>query len=350
MAALDCLDTLVGLAPNSISCFVDPEPAAFDTSDSGYYIVDAEFGLQIIEACEVEGWTILTRAREKGILQFKTDLSAALRTRYGSAISPFSGLIGKVEGATPLSVTKARAGLRIRIRRMVKGGKVILKKAYLGVDTTATYDLKVTSNDPLFTEPAEVELSATANQYGSGTTLGLIELPMWSATCPDSYLEYYISYPLAGAAPLNNKLTCCGNSQRWAEHLDVSGFNSDSDTPTTGNFSSSAYGLALDAYLSCGELDWVCELAEVNGFHAESVVARAIQFASAIAAIDELINTYKINVCTHYNQDEMNSRRNAIRNHYSTNIEWLAANVPQGATGCFNCHPSKRFNKTAQLV
>lgn len=350
MAALDCLDTLIGLAPESISCFDDPEPEGFATSDSGYYIVDSEFGLRIIEACTIEGWTILERARAKGLLQFKTDLSAALRTRYGSAISPFSGLIGKIEGTAPRAAPNARVGLRHRIRRMVKGGKIVLKKAYLGLDTSGTYAVKVTSNDPLFTEPTPVDVTAVANTYGAGTSLALIELPMWSASCPDNYLEYYISIPLSGAQPLNNKLTCCGNSPGWMQHMDVSGFNTDSDTPTTGNFTSAAFGMVLDAYLSCGELDWLCGLQEINGYYAQSVVARTLQFAAAASAIDELINTYKINVCTHYNQDEINSRRNWLVKQYSANIEWLAANVPQGATGCFNCHPSKAFHRSAQII
>lgn len=350
MAALDCLDTLIGLAPESISCFDDPEPEVFATSDSGYYIVDSEFGLRIIEACTIEGWAILERARAKGLLQFKTDLSAALRTRYGSAISPFSGLIGKIEGTAPRAAPNARVGLRIRIRRMVKGGKIVLKKAYLGLDTSGTYAVTVTSNDPLFTSPTPVNVAAVANTYGAGTSLSLIELPMWSASCPDNYLEYYISIPLSGAQPLNNKLTCCGNSPGWMQHMDVSGFNTDSDTPTTGNFTSAAFGMVLDAYLSCGELDWLCGLEEINGYYAQSVAARTLQFAAAASAIDELINTYKINVCTHYNQDEMNSRRNWLVKQYAANIEWLAANVPQGATGCFNCHPSKAFHRSAQIT
>lgn len=350
--ALACLDTLVGLSPASIGCFVDAEPADFDTSDSGYYILDSEFGLTIAEACEIEGWTLLEAAREKGILQFRTDLGAALRARYGSAISPFSGLVGKLDSTATVAASFDRAGLRLRVRRMVKGGKIVLKKAYIGVNTTGTYAVSVTSNDPLFTEPTPVNVSATANQFGSGTTLGLIELPMWSDSCPDTWLEYFVSFPLDGALPLNNSLGCgCGRSKNaWAEHLEVAGFNSDSDTPDTGAFSSKAYGLVLDAYLSCGEMDWLCDLAESNGDYALQVAARTLQFAEAIAAIDALVNTYKINVCTHYNQDEMISRRNFLAKSYANNIAWIAANVPQGATGCFACRPEKRFNKTAQLV
>lgn len=347
-----CLDTLVGLAPASISCFVDPDPEGFDTSDSGLYIVDAQFGLNIIEACDVEGWAILEAARTKGILQFKTDLSAALRTKYGTAISPFAGLIGQLKNTGTKSAPNANAGLRLRVLRQVKGGKIVLKKAYVGVNVTGTYNVSVTSNDPLFTDPTPVAVSATANQWGTGTTLGLIELPMWSASCPYDYLEYYVSFPLASALPLANKVSCrCGGAKEgWKKHLDVSGFNSDSDTPTSGGFSSAAYGLVLDAYLSCGELDWLCELTEYNGDYAQQVAARTLQFACAIPAIDALINTYKINVCTHYNQDEMNSRRNYLQQSYATNIEWLAANVPPGATGCFACRPEKKFHKTAQLV
>lgn len=350
--ALECLETLVGLAQDAPGCFSDPEPDGFDTSDSGYYILDSEAGLNIIESCELEGWTLLERARTKGILQLKTDLGAALRTRYGSAVSPFSGKVGKLESTGTVSASFDRAGLRLRVKRMVKGGKIVLKKAFIGVNTTGTYPLSVTSNDPLFTGPTPVNVSATANQFGSGTALGLIELPMWSDSCPDDYLEYFISFDLDGALPLNNTLGCgCGKSSNaWSEHLDASGFNSDSDTPTSGTFSTKAYGLVLDLYLSCGELDWICELTESGGDYALQVTARTLQFAQQVAAIDELINSGKINICTSYNQEEMNSRRNYLAKAYANNVQWLAANVPPGATGCFACKPAKAFHKTAQLV
>ncbi len=350
--ALECLETLVGLAPSEIGCFVDPVPDGFATSDSGYFIIDAEFALIIAEACEIEGWTLLEAARAKGTLQFKTDLSAALRQRFGSTISPFSGKIAELKSTATKSVSKDRSVLRLRVRREVKGGKLVLNKAFIGVNTTGTYALSVTSNDPLFTPPAAVNVSATANQWGTGTSLNLIELPLWSDSCPYDYLEYFVSYPLGAALPLNNKISCgCGSKKEgWAQHIDVSGTNSDSATPLTGSFNGSAYGLVLDAYMSCGELDWLCELAEWNGDYMQKVVARTLQFAQGVAAIDALVNSYKVNVCTHYNQDEMVSRRNYMAKGYANNIEWIAANVPQGSTGCFTCRPEKKFHKTAQLV
>lgn len=353
--ALECLETLVGLAPASVSCFVDPEPDDFDTSDSGYYILDPEFGLNVIEACEVEGWAVLTRARAKGILQFKTDLSASLRNRYGSAISPFSGKIAELKNNGTKSVSNDYGGLRLRVRRQIRGGKIILKTVFLGVNTSDDYDVTITSNDPLFTSPTPVTVTATANTFGtSGESLALAELPMWSDSCPYDWLEYYISYPLAVALPLNNKISCgCGGSKEgWKEHLDVSGFNLDTQTPATGgSFTGAAYGLVVDAYLSCGELDWICEVTEWVGRYAFEVAARALQFAQAVAAIDELAITYKLNVCTHYNQAELMSRRNYLAESYATNIKWLAANVPKGATGCFACKPGgATFHRTAQLV
>ncbi len=353
--ALECLETLVGLAPTAPSCFVDAEPDGFATTTSGYHILDPEFGLSIVEACEVEGWTVLEAARAKGILQFKTDLSAALRTRFGSAISPFDGLVGKIQSTGTTTAPNDYAGFRIRLRRMVKGGKIVLKKAYIGVNATDTYAVSVTSNDPLFTEPASVNVVATANTFGAGTSLDLIELPMYSDSLPYDYLEYYISFPLDGALPLNNKLNCCGRSAAWAQHMDVTGFNSDSDTPNAdysgnSNFSSNAYGLALDLYLSCGELDWICDLGYTNGYHMTQVVARTLQFAQSIAAIDRLIMSYKVNVCTHYNQAEMVSRRNFLNESYANNVAWIAANLPTGVTGCFNCNPKSAFHRTAQLV
>lgn len=352
--ALECLETLVGLAPTEPSCFVDAAPDGFDTSTSGYFILDSEFGLKVIEACEVEGWAVLQRAQAKGILQTKTDLSASLRDKYGSTISPFSGKIGQLKNTGTKSVSNDYCGLRFRIRRQIRGGKIVLKTAFLGVNTSGDYDITVTSNDPLFASPTPATITATANSFGTtGESLALIELPMWSDSCPYDWLEYYISYPRASALPLKNEISCgCGgNKEGWKEHLDVAGFNLDTQTPATGgNFTGSAFGLVIDAYLSCGELDWICEAEQWGGATMKQVIARALQFAQAIAAIDELAMTYKINVCTHYNQAELMSRRNYLAESYATNIRWIASNLPSGATGCFACKANKSFHRTPQLV
>ena len=93
--ALTCFNTLVGLSATDFACFTDTIPDDYDTSDSGYYLTDTDYGLTIAEQCTFDGWTLLDAALTQAIRETKTDLRAALRTRFDGYVTPFSGLIGQ---------------------------------------------------------------------------------------------------------------------------------------------------------------------------------------------------------------------------------------------------------------
>lgn len=349
--ALTCFDTLVGLSATDFACFTDTIPDDYDTSDSGYYLTDTDYGLTIAEQCTVDGWTLLDAALTQAIRETKTDLRAALRTRFDGYVTPFSGLIGQQKSNAPQTVNQDYIGLRIRTRRQ-KGVKLVIKKIYLALNTAGTYSVTITSNDPLFTSPAATSVTiATPNAF-TGSAAVALELPFWSDSCPDDYLEYYISIDRNGATPRNNTLKCCGNNPVWLKHMDVTGFYADTDTPTdgAGGYSNQAYGFSLDAYLTCEELDWICELDELNGYHLKDVVARTIQFRGAAIAISSLIDRIQVNPCTGYQFENLNSRRAYLNKRYSENIQWIAQNMPNGVTDCFTCKPKDTFKRSRQLV
>lgn len=348
--SIACLDTLVGLSKTPRDCFTDAVPDDFDTSDSGFYLTDTDYGLTVIDQCETAGWTLLQAAKEQAILEFKADLRAKLRERYAGAITPFSGLIGQLKSTGTVSVSPAKIGHRFRMKRQ-KGASLFLKKVYVGINTSGTYTLKVRSNDPLFV-PVDVSLTVTANALTTAHVLATeIELPCWSRSCQDTYLEYYASIDRGAALPLNNTLTCCGNKQAWANHVDVSGFMAADETAeTNASFSSNAYGIAFDAYLQCAELDWICELEELNGYPILQVIARAIQFRGAAIAIAALIETLQVTPCTGYQMETLNSQRAYLNKRYADNIAWIAANLPDGLTDCFACKPEAIFQRNKILV
>ena len=349
--SLACFDTLVGLSSVDYPCFSDTAPDGYDDSDSGYYLTDTDYGLTIASQCTVEGWTMLSAALTQAVRETKTDLRAALRSRYDGFISPFSGLIGQQKSNGPQSVNKDFIGLRIRTRRQ-KGVKLVIKKIYLALSATGTYSVTITSNDPLFTSPTATSVTiASANTF-TGSAAVALELPFWSDSCPGDYLEYYIALDRNDATPRNNVLKCCGNAPGWIKHMDVSGFYADTNTPEdgAGSFSSAAFGVSLDAYLTCEELDWICELDELNGYYLKDVVARTIQFRGAAIGISALIDTMQVNPCTGYQLESLNARRAYLNKRYSENVQWIAQNVPQGATNCFVCKPENTFYRSRQTV
>lgn len=348
--ALDCLDTLVGLSKTEYSCFTDDTPAGFDTSDSGFHLTDADYGLAIVEQCALEGWTLLQSSLGQAILETKTDLRAKLRERFDSGVYPFRGLIGKLKSTgANTSVSTDYIGLRIRIRKQTKGAKLVLKKIYVGINAVDSPQILVRSNDPLFVAPDPVDITTVANSFTSAATD--IELPLWAYGGLDSqYLEYYISIPRGSSKPLNNTLTCCGSTPQWANYFEVHGMLSSDEDGAGGLFGNAAQGFVLDAYLACDELDWICELDELNGYHLLDVIARTIQFRGAAIAISGLIDVQQVNPCTGYQLESLNAKRAYLNQRYADNITWIAENMPDGVTDCFTCKPQAKFSRTKILV
>ena len=348
--SLACFDTLVGLSKTDYACFDDEAPEGYDLSDSGYHLTDTDYGLTMIEQCAVNGWTLLDAARTQAILEVKSDLRAKLRDKYDGAIAPFSGIIAQLTQSGNQSVSKDFSGLRIRTKNQ-KGAKLVLKKIYLGLNTAGTYNVTITSNDPLWTVPAVVPVViATANTMTAKLLTTPIELPLYSRTCEGTYLEYYLTFERNGARPVNNKITCCGDQPKWRQHLTVSGFESTDNLATDGQFSSMAFGMALDAYLACEELDWLCEAEELGGYHLKDVLARSVQMRGAAIAISSLLDQFGINACIASQYEALNSRRAYLNPRSADLIAWIVQNMPHGVTDCFTCKPQDMFHISKTLV
>jgi len=348
--SLACFDTLVGLSKVDYTCFTDDAPTGYDDSDSGYHLTDTDHGLTIAGQCQVAGWTMLEAARTQAILETKSDLRASLREKYDGGISPFSGIIAQLSSTGSASVSKDFLGLRIRTKNQ-KGAKLVVKKIYLAMSVAGDYAVTITSNDPLWTVPATQTVTiATPNTMTAKVLTTPIELPLFSRTCEDQYLEYYITFDRNGAVPRNNNVTCCGKKPGWMAHMTVSGMQATDNEATDGSYSSAAYGMALDAYMACEELDWICEAEELNGFHLKDVLARAIQFRGAAIAISSLIDTLLVTPCTGYQIESLSSRRIYLNQKSADYIDWISQNIPTGVTDCFVCKPEKVFHRSPSLV
>lgn len=348
--SLACFDTLVGLSKTEYECFSDDAPEGFDDSDSGYHLTDTDYGLSIAEQCQVEGWAMLSAARSQAVLEVQSDLRASLRTRYDGAVSPFSGVVAQLTSTGAHPVSKDFLGLRIRARNQ-KGAKFVVKKIFLGLNTAGVYSVNIRSNDPLYDNPSPVSITVVSTTSMTEHPLSTpIELPLFSRACEGRYLEYYITVERNGARPLNNKITCCGARPGWKSHFDASGFEASDNIGTDGQFSSMGYGFALDGYLACEELDWLCEAEELGGYHLKDVLARAVQLRGAAIAISALIDQFSVSPCTGYQLESLNSRRGYLNKRSAEYVEWISLNVPYGATGCFVCKPEGAFHRSKTIV
>ena len=348
--ALTCLDTLVGLSSTEYACFTDAVPDNFDTSDSGYYLTDVDYGLTVSEQCALAGWTMLSNALTQAIAETKTDLRAKLREKFAGRVSPFSGQIGKLKSTGALSLSKDYIGIRIRVKRQIRGAKWVFKKIYLGLNTSGAKSVTVTSNDPLFTAPTPVSVTAVANQFAYAETS--IELPLWSRAEFDAgeCLEYYLTIPRGSVQPLNNTLNCCGSTPGWMGYFWAEGMAADDDEGSGATYGLNANGMVLDGYLTCEELDWLCDAEELGGYYTTDVLARTIQFRGAAIAISALLDTLQVSPCTGYQFENLNAKRNYLNQRYAENVQWIANNIPPGVTDCFTCKPEQMQRRAKLLV
>lgn len=347
-----CIESLVGLSATVPKCFSGSAPEGYNVSESGYFVNDSDYGMRVIEGCEIDGWTLLEAARDSAIRHFKTDLRSALYNTYQTAFRPFSGLIGQTTHSGPdTSFSKPYCGLMLEVDGNRRGMSIAIKGLYLGLNDSDTYTVTVFSTDPDF-ETQTYTLTSTANVYHKNVLEDELLLPLYSPHfCDiDQPLKYYIQIDLQGAKPLNGKLNCCGAKPGWMSMAEVSGFGASGPDLQLLETNSQNRGLVLECYLKCDDLDWICNLSEMAGYQTKDVVARAIQYRAGVAAYGLLIDRNVLNICTMYNMEAINAHRNFLTQKYAEYIAWITENVPMGATSCLKCKDSNVFNKASQLL
>lgn len=335
---MSCItETIVGLAPTPPSCFTDDQPSEYNTSETGYHIYDPEFGLTVAGQCQVPGWSILSTSRTKAIRDVLTDLPPAISNNYEPTGYAWTSHIGKMGGNGGPSVpVLAWIGHEYKVLQHRRNTYLRISAVHLGVMSPGTYTVQVVSNDPTFVAPAPVTITVTApGQYAKTASPDLAwRLPLWSEAV-DGDLIYYINYNRGTALPLYNNFSCCGSEPAWKNVLEVSGFEG-TDSDSLVNRNGLTNGLSVVATLTCDGLAWLCSTESLMGYELKSVIGRTVQMRAAAIAIGELINRFGVNPCTQQNLAEMQARRNWLNEQYSTNIAWIAANVPPG-NGCWKC-------------
>lgn len=337
MSAPACLNGLIGLSADPQDCFTDTEPEGYNESASGYFVVDTDYGVPVA-ACPVGGWGILTSARNAALRDLATDLPAALRDHWKAATLPWRGSVGKREGSGLTIPSQSRIGHRYTVRQK-RGVYLNLKAAHLALSVTGSYTLTIESTDPDFVPITKTVTVGTAGAFTKTTFEAVVSLPLWADMVEDvdNKLRYFITVNRSAAMPIANTFWCCNNAPNYTQYFYPEGLVASDSDGTNGSISANAQGLALEGYLSCDELGWLCQLDELGGYNVKDVLARTLQFRAGAVAIAALTNTLAVTPCTLYNLEALTARRNWLNTRYRENLQWLAQNVPAGITDCFTC-------------
>lgn len=356
----DCLDALVGLSDNDCNCYTDSRPATYDTSDSGYYLTDADEGFNILEAIaqgipcgDSSIWDALTTSRSKAIVRLRTDFIGKLREHRKPRLRNFNDVIGKITANQIVSTAFPYAGVKL-IFQDVKGGSFYIDELFVGLDTTTALEVKITSNDPQWTD---VTISGTteAGVFKAFTPSSVpVQIPMHSSlvlnNTGDERLEYYIWYQIPeGAQPLANRWVCCGKRPSWKAHLDISGFTTNTITPPIeSGGGGTAMGIAIRGYFQCDDMDYFCSLDKDAGVNFRNIVARSIQAKGSAYLLNYVLNKQDVSQYTLMNREEMHDKRVYLEQRYNDYLDWMVDNYPSRANDCYVC--AKKIERKEFLV
>lgn len=338
--SLTCLDTLVGLSSRECNCLSGSRPSGYDTSDSGYYLDDREYGFPVADALlatqdcgEGSVWDMLSTARDQAIRDFKVDLQQALTSVRDSNIINWRGTIAKAESTGYNNTTTGTAGLQLRPRYRLKDASFVVKAVWVGLDTTKSLTLNFTSNDVSFSGTTRA-VTATAGQWVRNALEVPVTLPMFSIARTD--VKYNVHYSLDGAKAYNNRVSCC-SPPPWMKHMDAYGILDASFADDTIYASGYAYGLAIEGYFTCAKLDWICDIEEMNGLDFRDLLGRCIQFKAAVKLMSMVLESGKVNYFTILDAEGLERRRGKLQKMYSEYLLWVAQNLPANVTSCWGC-------------
>lgn len=348
MSVNDCLRSVVGLSNNECACFEEGRPEDYNTSLSGYFIDDPEYGFplripQNIVDCEGNDlWVIMARAREAGITQFLTDFGANIMAgNYKRKAEPFNDWIGKQKGNMNLSGVSTLAGLKIN-PYIFRGtiGKIFKLELYIANRNGETIEIGFYDDEGMIDgSPIATTEVDIINGKGSITL---------DETFIHDFMDDYsqkkrlwILYEPGVGKPRNNTIRCgtCGSKDPWQQFLTVQGVTgTDTASIYDGTTSSQySYGLRINMALSCGN-SWLCQNWDFDNDNwarvmAECLVLYHIKKLAGIILQDPTPNKYT-QLAT---REEIAYYRDRANKLLGERMPWLASNVPSVATDCFTC-------------
>lgn len=345
-----CLEQLVGITDNPCPCYdntdgvISYNPDEIKTSESGYYLTDHDYGVPMLPAVLASRncgdgsiWEAMVRARTSAINSIETDLRAALLLRFDKGFKPFDGAVGQAKFSGTQAITADYAGIQIRPDRY-KDASLVITGVWMALTTSEVKTLTFGSNNPEFTSTTR-DVTSGAQELQKTVFVTPVTLPMYSILEDD--LRYTVTYEIDGNQPVNNSLSCCGDTPDWKNVMRAEGVVT-SDLSRLNDYdygSSNAHGLILEAYITCDFLAWVCELRELNGYDFRDVLARTIQFRAGVGLLTFILESSQSNFYTHLETEALYGKRNHYSKRYEENIMWMVRNLPERASGCYKCKP-----------
>lgn len=346
---LECLATLVGLDDSDCECFEDGRPETYNTSESGYYVTELmpvkDNILANKDCADGTIWDFLIRARSKAIRDFQNDVTVSL-SEVKNTPGAWRGTIGKIESKSYLTTPSLTHGVQFRTRngKRYKDQRFIIKAIWVNVNTNDGITLNWNSNIPDFTDQ-DIALTTTAGRFNRNALETPISLDLYNVF--QDCVHHDFTFEPGEIQPATNRVYCCSRPG-WMNQLEVCGISTNSYELDKEYNSRSMYGLAFEGYFSCNKLQFFCELDELNASALKHEVAKSIQYASAVNALNEMLRSNKVNQFTLLDLESAYKMRSKYQKAYNDTIYSIARNVPSGFSSCWGC--DKNAHKVGYLM
>ena len=339
-----CLDTIIGLDVSECECYPDA-PEGFNTSTSGYYMTDSIAGVPMQGAIltaarcdELDIWAVMARERTAAIRDFKNDLEGVLKMTKESGRMAFQGVLAKVEKIGNVNINSTYAGQIIRPQYRKKHHRLVITAIHAGFSTTGTKTVTVRSNAQGWVNQT-LTCNTVAGVWTKTTLSAPVSIPLFDAL--QAALYYAFTYDGPGVTAISNRIFCCGQPS-WAKIVQVGGLtvNSLDDLDNLQGGYGDGYGLALEGYLVCDGMDWICDWARYGDTQLYNTAGLAILYRATARLLETLIKSDKINQYTLIAEDRAQEQAQQAHENYKQLIDYISRALPDGVSGCYGCTKS----------
>jgi hypothetical protein len=144
---------------------------------------------------------------------------------------------------------------------------------------------------------------------------------------------------------LANKAYCggCGSKPGWVNTVKIAAWTRDEDPVDNEQYylrlpcNREMRGLAIEGYLDCLKLDFVCRLPALGEASTLSLLGRALQHKAALKLMERDAATNKVNQFTLLNAESRAARIRMYQESYFNLLLYAAQNIPAGASSCWGC-------------
>lgn len=332
----ECLDGLVGLSRTDCECY-NALPPEVKESSLNLFVDELEgIDLELIKnalSCGEELGETFESEYEKAVNLFETDLQVGISENFKQKLKPFVGKIGEVKYSSGVSVGTI-AGLKLETK-FVEGASIVIKSIKLFFQAPGTVTLKVYKNDEELEDLEQeivVEAGTTVYEVPEPFNLPIVENGMRN--------DYYLVYETTGLSPYNNKTSCscAGVEHVRSKFLVAKGVKgTDIDSLSTDGY---AYGLSLDAVISCSIDNLICEFLVDNTFL--RYTGQAIWYKLGVLTIEALFASRQINFDTFSDREYLYGRKSKFDKNYRNIVQWLSENTTINNSNCFVCNSNKK--------